>query len=256
MIEKTKKQFRNIQNKSEEDRIKIMWVSVVFSMVIILSGWFIFYKSNKNKNEIANEVSQIPSFSELQKNIGGINEQKENLFGEITDVAQEAEIESIALVYLRENELISNNDILNIKLENIEKLENNWHLEYKQYYQDIPVNGSNISFLIDDAEKKVISRSSNFNPDIKLSAIEPKITKEEAYEIAKKDLSESLDNENFNLKNSELVIYKKGNKIVAEYCLTWKLNIFLLEPLCDYHYFINAENGEIIFIIDNKIDSK
>ena len=132
----------------------------------------------------------------------------------------------------------------------MEKLENNWYLEYRQYHQDILVNDSNISFLIGGAEKKVISHLSNFDPDIELPTVEPKITKEEASEIAKKNLSASLDNDgdsNFDLKNSELVVYKNENENSAEYYLTWKLNIFSLQPLCDYSYFINAENGEVVF---------
>jgi len=246
------KHLKKIHNKSEEDRIRIMWIAVLFCMIIILGGWFIVYKLGDHKSKVVNEIPQMPSFSELQKNISGINKQKEDVFKEASDIIQKTEIESIALIYIKENELMSDNDILNLKLESIEKLENNWHLEYRQYYQDILVNDSNISFLIDGAEKKVISHSSNFDPDIELSSVEPKITKEEASEIAKKDLSESLNsdgNDNFDLKSSELAIYKSGNENgkPVEYYLTWKLNIFSLEPLCDYHYFIDTENGKIIF---------
>ena len=248
------KHLKNIHNKPEEDRIKIMWVLVVFCMAVILGGWFVIYKLNNHGNKVANEISRVPSFSELQKNISNIDRQKENLFEEIIDIAEKTEIESIALNYLKENELISDDNILNLKLENMEKLENNWHLKYRQYYQDILVNDSDISFLIDSAEKKVISHSSNFDPDIELSTIESKIAKEEAYEIAKKDLNAILDNENFDLKNSELVAYKKENKNSIEYYLTWKLNIFSLQPLCDYYYFVNAENGEIVFSSENRAD--
>lgn len=240
------KHLKKIRNKSEEDRIRIMWITVLFCMITILGGWFIVYKLGNHKNKVMNEVSQMPSFSELQKNINDMDQQRENLFEEISNIAEKAELEIIAIGYTKENELISEENISNLKLESIEKLENNWHLEYRQYYQDILVDDSNVSFLIDGAEKKVISHSSNFDPDIELSTVEPKITKEEASEIAKKDLSADLNNENFDLKNSELVIYKKTNKKSVEYFLTWKLNIFSLEPLCDYYYFIDAESGRII----------
>ncbi len=241
------KHLKKIHNKSEENRIRIMWIAVLFCMIIILGGWFVVYKLGDHKSKVVNEIPQMPSFSELQKDISDINKQKEDIFEEASDIIQKTEIESVALVYIKENELISDDDILNLKLKSIEKLENNWHLEYRQYYKNILVNDSNVSFLIDGAEKKVISHSSNFDPDIELSTVEPKITKEEASEIAKKDLSADLNNENFDLKNSELVIYKKTNKKSVEYFLTWKLNIFSLEPLCDYYYFIDAENGEVIF---------
>jgi len=244
------KHLKKIHDKSENDRIKIMWVAVVFCMIIILGGWFIIYKSNKNENRIANEISQMPSFPELQKNIDDINQQKEDFFGEITDMVEKAKMEEIAINYVRENKLMNEENILNLKLKNIEKLENNWHLEYQQYYQDILVNDNNISFLIDDAEKKVISHSSNFDSDINLSSVEPKITKEEAYKIAKEDLNKSLNNDsanNFDLKSSELVIYKNENS--TEYYLAWKLNIFSLSQVLgirDYYYFIDAENGDVI----------
>ncbi len=245
-----KKHLKNIHDKPEEDRIKIMWVAVVFCMAVILGGWFIIYKLNNYKNKVADEISQIPSFSDLQNSVDGINKQKGNALEEISGIIQKAEIESIAVAYIEENELTNEDDISNLKLNSIEKLENNWHLEYRQYHKNILVNDSNISFLIDDAEKKVISHSSNFDSDINLSSVEPKISKEEAYEIAKEDLNESLDNDgnnNFDLKNSELTVYKKVNKNSAEYFLTWKLNIFSLEPFCDYHYFVDAENGKVVF---------
>ena len=244
------KHLKKIHDKSENDRIKIMWVAVVFCMIIILGGWFIIYKSNKNENRIANEISQMPSFPELQKNIDDINQQKEDFFGEITNMAEKVKMEEIAINYVRENKLMNEENILNLKLKNIEKLENNWHLEYQQYYQDILVNDNNISFLIDDAEKKVISHSSNFDSDINLSSVEPKITKEEAYKIAKEDLNKSLNNDsanNFDLKSSELMIYKNENS--TEYYLAWKLNIFSLSQVLgirDYYYFIDAENGDVI----------
>ena len=233
-----------------------MWISVVFCMAVILGGWFIIYKYklNGNENKVANEISRMPPFSELRENINGIDRQKENLFEEILDIAEKAELEIIAMNYAGENELVSEENISNLKLENIEKLEDNWHLEYRQYYQDILVNDSDISFLIGGAEKKVISRASNFDPDVNLSGVEPKITKEEASEIAKKNLGENLNNDgdnNFDLKSSELTIYKNENENEngepAEYYLTWKLNIFSLQPLRDYCYFIDAENGAIIF---------
>ncbi|MEA1937356.1 MAG: PepSY domain-containing protein [Patescibacteria group bacterium] len=245
-----KKRLKNIHNKSEEDRIKIMWVAVVFGMIIILSGWFVIYKlshSNNYESKIANEVSQIPSFSNLQKDFDDLQKQKDETLKEVTDLAQKAEIESVALVYLKENKLVSESDFSNLKLTSIEKLENNWHLEYKQYHQDILVDNSSISFLIDSAEKKVVSHLSNFDSDINLSDLEQKITKEEAYEIAKENLSADLNSKNFDLKNSELVIYKKENKKVLKYYLVWKLNILSLEPLGDYHYFIDVKDGKIIF---------
>lgn len=243
---KLKKHFKKIHDKPEEDRIKIMWFAVVFCMVIILGGWFFTYKLNTRENRIANNNLQTPFFSDLQNSIDDMDRQKEEALEEILDIAQKVEIESIALIHMEENELTDNDSVLDLKLENIKKLENNWHLEYRQYYQNVLVNDSAISFLIDDTEKKVISHTSNFDSAINLSAVEPKITEEEAYEIAKEDLSENLNSENFDLKNSELVIYKKEDKKTTEYFLTWKLNIFSLEPLCDYYYFIDAENGIVI----------
>lgn len=249
-----KKHLKKIHDKPEEDRIKIMWVAVVFCMAIILGGWFFTYKLNSRENKFANENSQTPFFSGLQNDLNDMTKQKDDVLEEVSDALQRVEIEGTALIYLKENELLSDDNILNLKLKNIEKLENNWHLEYQQYYQDVLVNDSNISFLIDDAEKKVISHSSNFNPDINLVSVEPKITKEEASEIAKKDLSENLDldsdNNNFDLKSSALAIYKNEDEDPVEYHLTWKLNIFSLKPLRDYYYFIDAENGEVVFCLE------
>ena len=154
-------------------------------------------------------------------------------------------MEEIVKNYVENNNYLENGSISDLKLKNIEKLEKNWFIEYEQFYKDILIYESSISFVIDNTEKKVVSSNSNFNPNIEIKNVESKITKDEAYNLVIID----LENEDLDLKSSEIVIYKNNDKSLIEYYLVWKINVFSVYFAQEYVYFINSENGKIISIL-------
>jgi len=137
--------------------------------------------------------------------------------------------------------LMSEEDILNLKIKTAEKLENNWYLSYEQFYKDILVNESEISFLLDGSEN-VISYESNFDPDIEIG-VEKKISADEAYDF----LIKSTNRKNLTLKNSNLVIFRDLSGEKTKHFLAWKINVLsLYPPYKNYFYFIDAKTGKVI----------
>jgi len=234
--------IKNIPEKPEETRIKMMWALIVFFMLVMICVWWIGFASNKPKiNFNQSALPPFPDFSEGIDGISKLNEQKDEIAVELEIAAKQEEMEKIAKDYIRGNGLMKEEDISNLRLKNIKKQENKWHLRYQQYYKNTLVDGSGVSFEIDDAEKKVVSFESDYDPDIALD-VKPKITEEEAYHSA----VETLSGKELNPASSELVVYKGIGQTPVEYYLAWKMNIASLQESRDYYCFVNAENGEII----------
>ena len=249
MINRFKNKLKKIQDKPEETKIKIIWILVAFCMIIIAGGLYISLDLNKNARHNYDR-SIFSSFPDLQNEFDNINKMSKD-YAALTNEAvienEKSEIEEIAKNYMEKNNYLEDGNISDLKLKNIEKWKNNWYVEYEQHYKDILVYKSNISFTIDNEEKKITSSNSNFDPNVKINSVEPKITKDEAYDL----IIKTLENKDLDLKNSEIVIYRDIDKSPAKYHLTWKINVFSLQPLHDYVYFIDTESGKIISFYDN-----
>jgi len=255
MIKKFKNKIKKIQDKPEDAKIRIIWVLAFLGIVIMAGAWYIslgFNNAPRNNNKSL--FSSFPDFQKEINNIGKISEDYKTVIGDVVAEGEKIEIEGIVKNYITENNYLSDlstdqtdTSISKLRLKNIEKLKNNWYVEYEQYHNGHLVDGSKISFQVDSVEKKVIASDSNFDPDINSDAIESKILEDEAFgliiEYSKKD--------NLDLKSSQLVFYKNIKKNPAEYNLVWKINVFSLEPAYDYTYFVDAESGEIILAVDN-----
>lgn len=260
MIKKIKNKIKEIQEKPEEAKIRIIWVLAFLGIVIMAGAWYLSLNFNNAPRD--NSKPLLSSFPDFQKEIGEIGKMSEDYKTIINDAVAEsekAEIEEIVKNYITENNYLENlpagqagADISNLQLKNIEKLKNNWYVEYEQYYKGFLVNGSKISFAINSAEKKVTASDSNFDPDISSDIIEPKISEDEAFDSAIEALkNNNSDFNSLDLKSSQLVFYKDLNKKSAEYFLAWRINVFSLDPSYDYIYFVNAEDGEIISFHNN-----
>ena len=244
MIDKFKNKLEEIQNKPERTKIKIIWISVIFCMIIFAIGLYNSLELGKNTQHNLDKsiFSSFPDFKNEFDNIDNMNKEYKTITNEVIAEIEKEEVEEIVKNYVENNDYFKNGSISDLKLKNIEKLKNSWFIEYEQFYKDILVYGSNISFVINDTEKKVISSNSNFDSNIEIKNIEPTITENEAYNLITID----LENENLDLEKAEITIYKKNP---VEYYLVWKINIFSSQSAQKYVYFINAENGKIISIL-------
>jgi hypothetical protein len=247
--------LKNLQNKPEETKVRIIWALAFFGTVIMAGAWYISLGFNNTpRNNDKSLLSSFPDFQKEINNIGKISGEYKTVIGDVVAEGEKIEIQEIVKNYIIENNYLESlpvdqidADISKLKLKNIEKLKNNWYVEYEQYHNGFLVDGSKISFQVDSLEKKIIASESNFDSSINIDIIEPKITEDETFDLivkfSKKD--------NLDLKTSQLVFYKDINKNPTEYNLAWKINVFSLEPAYDYVYFVNAEDGKIILAIDN-----
>lgn len=253
MINKLKNKIEKIQNKPEEAKVRIIWVLAFLGIVVMAGAWYSSLNFNSApRNNDKPLFSSFPDWKEEINNIGKISEDYKTVISDAAAESEKMEIEGIVKNYIMENNYLGGADISNLRLKNIEKLKNNWYVEYEQHHNGILVSGSKISFQVDSAEKKVVASDSNFDPDISSDAIEPKILESEAFDLLVENLKNSNPNLNsLDLKSSQLVFYKDMNKKLTEYNLAWKINVFSLEPAYDYIYFVNAENGKIISAVDN-----
>lgn len=248
MINKFKNKIEKIQDKPEKTKVRIIWILAFLCVIIMAGAWYT--SLNFNNTPYNSDKSLFSSFPDFQKEISEIGKMSENYKTAINGAMVESEkieIEEIVKNYIIENNCLKGANISNLRLKNIEKLKNSWYVEYEQYYNNILVDRSKISFVIDETEKKVTASDSNFDPDINFDAIEPKISENEAFDLIVKN----LENNNLDLKSSQLVFYKGANTNLPEYDLALKINVFSLNPSYDYIYFVNAENGKIISEVDN-----
>ena len=247
MINKFKNKLEEIQNKPEKTKIKIIWISVIFCMTIFAIGFFngLDLRKNTQHDFDGSIFSSFPDLKNEFNDIDNMNKKYKATTDEVIAEVEKREIEEIVENYIENNDYFENGSISDLKLKNIEKLKDSWFIEYEQFYKDILIYESSVSFVVDDTERKVISSNSNFDSNIEIKNIEPIITEDEAYNLITID----LDNVDLDLENTEIVIYKNNNKNSVEYYLAWKMDIFSSQSAQKYVYFINAENGKIISIL-------
>lgn len=244
MISKAKNKLQKLQNEPEETKIKIIWILVAFCMFIITIGFFISFGSKKPvQRENKSILSSFPDLKNELNDINEISKNYSNIKGETLSKIEEENAKIIINNYIIEENYLEGGEIKDLKLKNTEKWKDNWYLEYEQYYNTILVNDSKIVFVVNIEQEEVISAQSNFNSKIEIKNTELLITEEKAYEL----IAEKLQNEEIDLTNSEIVIYKDINKKQVKYYLAWKINIISIQSVdyTDDIYFVNAENGEI-----------
>lgn len=243
MYKKIVDYIERVSKKSERAKIGIMWSLVAFCMVVVVGIWWASFTANKSSRTVKDNILQgvpLPDFQGQINNVGKIFEQA-NTAPVLPDKDTREKMESAAKNYLKEKKLIDVKDIDGLKIKTMEKLENNWYLNYEQFYKDVLVNESGISFLL-DGSANVISYESNFDPDIKID-VEKKISADEAYDF----LIKSTGKKSLNLKNSSLVIFRDLSKEKVKHILAWKINaLSLYPPYSNYYYFIDAKSGKVI----------
>ena len=236
--------IKNIHNKPEKTRVRIMWALVIFFSFAAAMVWGInFFYSQPQKLKI-NETKQSfwPTFRQSMENI---NQAGDKLTEKISGDIEKEKIDEISRNYLKSNNFLEEDDAADLEIKEIKKQNGKWFIEYQQRYRGIPVQDNVISLVIEENSKNVTSYSSSFDPYIAIETT-PKITMETAYDtlIKKTGIEKPI------LKKSELIISKDING-KSSYILNWKFNVFSKKSLRDFHYLVNTENKDIIPINEN-----
>lgn len=243
MYKKIVDYIERVSRKPEGTKIGIMWSLVAFCMVVVVGIWWASFTADKSSKTERENISQgvpLPDFRGQINNVNKIFERADTA-PVLPDKDTREKLENAAKNYLKEKNLIDAKDIESLKIKTVEKLENNWYLNYEQFYKDILVNESSVSFIL-DGSANVISYESNFDPDIKID-VEKKISADEAYDF----LIKSTGKKSLNLKSSNLVVFRDLNEEKIKRYLAWKINaLSLYPPYNDYYYFIDAKSGRVI----------
>jgi len=232
----------NIQEKPEEDKMRIVWILSIFFMIFIIGIWFSSFKHNKQiASNNFNQIKLLPfpdietELDDLDVALGNID----NIKTEIINENEQIKIEEIAKLYIEEE--LSEEIYNNLKIKQIEKQEDNWSLEYQQYYQDVLIEENKTLFTINNTNGKVSNFISNYDENIAIDII-PTVGIEEVNDI----ISAELKNDKLEFKDSSLVIYKNILINPTKYHLSWKINV-ISEPFQNDYYYIDAQNGKVLY---------
>ena len=74
-MKKIAKTIKKIQNKPENEKVRIMWILVIFCMIIMIGIWRINLDLNKSAkiNPPASNDLDIPPFPKLEEKLGELN---------------------------------------------------------------------------------------------------------------------------------------------------------------------------------------
>ena len=74
-MKKIVKIIKEIQNKPENEKVRIMWILVIFCMIVIIGIWKINFDLNKPAGINFNNSDDLnfPPFPELEKELGELN---------------------------------------------------------------------------------------------------------------------------------------------------------------------------------------
>lgn len=241
MEKKIIQNIKKIQEKPEEEKMRIVWFMSIFFMILIIGGWFSSFQNDEEdtQNDI-NNIKLLP-FPDIETELSSIDTMVEKIDDIKTDAIgsnEQIEIEEIAGLYIKKE--LSEEVYNNLRIKQIKKQESNWHLEYQQIYKDLLIEENIVSLIVNDSEKKVTDITSSYDNDINIKII-PNIEVEEAHEI----ITTKLKNDNLEFKISSLIIYKNILTNPAEYYLTWNINV-ISEPFQNDYYYIDAEDGEVL----------
>lgn len=114
-----------------------------------------------------------------------------------------------------------------------------WHYRYQQYWQGIPVFGSQVVVNVTNAGE-ISSVLSDCKSDLSV-ATRPQITSENALQTAIGDIGASAFRDT---AQKELVIYS-NDEIAPTLC--WKVLVMAEKPLGDWQIFVDAINGNVVY---------
>jgi thermolysin len=121
-------------------------------------------------------------------------------------------------------------------------LKKNHIIRFKQSYDNIPIFNSDIGVHISD--QNIIGYSTGKLYPVLLNT-HPKITSQEALKTTQKDLEKTSKNGSLSL--NELSIYENETTCF----LTWHIVLNTTTPLGQWHYFVDAQTGEILSKYNN-----
>ena len=154
--------------------------------------------------------------------------------------------EEMARMYLKNNStfLQLKSDISDLKLVRVAESPMGYHVEFGEYYQNVPVYGANTNVTIERSTKKIVFYASDYKQTVSVPRTTPSITPEGAYNIAVSSLHASEIDKNDIA--TQLMIYAEK----ASPRLSYRVTFFAENPNGDWEVFVDATTGEILSVLD------
>jgi Zn-dependent metalloprotease len=129
----------------------------------------------------------------------------------------------------------------------MEKRKNRWHLNYRQYYKNVPVYHSYLGYTVYE-DGTILSLGSDIHPEISID-VNPSITDLQALKIAKEQFLKLSNIDVPNIRKSpELTILPEENDKGYRYYLVYNIELELIDSthVFSQAYFIDAHNGQVV----------
>lgn len=142
-------------------------------------------------------------------------------------------------------------DVLNPELNDFRQISaevaNPEHLRYQQFYQDIPVLGSEI--IIHQKDEVIYSINGQIAASLDLSVVAG-LDPDHVLNLAKADLPSeqyAWESDHHHLPEVKLCIMDKAHpEHSGEYVLAYRVDVYSHQPLAKKRYYMDANSGEII----------
>jgi len=170
--------------------------------------------------------------------------------GNITDEKikiNEQNVENLGTQFIKKNQDILKVIPQNLRSIKIEKRKNRWHLNYRQYYKNVPVYHSYLGYTVYE-DGNILSLGSDIHPDISMD-VNPLITESQALQIAKKQFQELSKINTPNIRKSpELIILPVENDKGYSYYLVYNIELDYIDSTHVFSrvYFIDAKDGRVL----------
>jgi len=241
--------IKEIRNKSEATRIRILWMMVFVCMVFSVGVLIFTFTHRKNTGgDLFNiDLSKYPNYNSTVQKLENLEKDKNEALEKVQNELEKTEVEAMVAQYINENNSLKGIGPDEINISKEEKINDIWQIEYRQSYKDVPVEASIISFSVSIGDENVKIAKSIYFPGIDLD-INPKLSQEGALEYIKNEIKKK----NMEVKSSELVIYTLEKDNETAHYLSWKINIRNEDQFFDETYFVDASSGKILGYEDNQ----
>lgn len=229
--------FKNIENKSEAEKLRLVWLGAAFFMILVFGLWVAGAKSHFARlSGYQVDYSSLPSFPENQSMDleGVLNESGEKIGGYMEE--SETEWQITGDKYIKEKGILVGESFSSLKFAGTGSDGDAILIKYAQYYKDIPVLGCNLVLSV-DMDNNITEKENNLAAGIDLVA-DPKISLKEAAEIAEKEVIK------------EGYMFEEGGLAIAKYeegfYLVWRIALVSDKVLGTKEILVGAERGGIV----------
>lgn len=229
--------FKNIEEKSEAEKLRLVWLGAISFMILFFGLWVSGAKSNFARlADYKVDYSSLPSFPENQSTdlAGILDESGEKIGGYMEE--NNTEWQALGDNYIEEQGILSEEGFSSLKFVGTESDGDAVLIKYAEYYKDIPVLGCDLVLSV-DMDDNIAQKENNLVSGIDL-VVDPKISLKAAGEIAEK---ECIDGG---------CIFKEGGLAIAKYeegfYLVWKITLISDEAPSVKEVLVGAERGGIV----------